>query len=105
WTFLLDPARVASCLPGARLDGVEGDRTFLGTMKVKVGPVMMEFKGKATMSDVDEVERRVTLTGTGNDRSGGGSARMAMNSQILAVAHTGSEIVVIADVDLAGKLV
>src|SRR3954452_24754637 len=105
WKFLLDPGRVAGCLPGARLDGVEGERTFLGTMKVKVGPVMMEFKGKATMSEVDEAERRVTLTGTGNDKSGSGSARMAMNSQIVAVAHAGSEIVVVADVDLAGKLV
>jgi carbon monoxide dehydrogenase subunit G len=104
WKFLLDPARVAACLPGAKLDGTEGDATFLGTMKVKVGPVMMEFKGKATMSDVVEAERRVTLTGTGNDKSGGGSAKMEMKSQILD-KDGGSEIVVIADVDLAGKLV
>ena len=105
WKFLLDPARVAACLPGARLDGTEGDKTFLGTMKVKVGPVLMEFKGKATMSEVVPEERRVTLTGTGNDKSGGGSARMDMKSQILARDGGGSEIVVIADVDLAGKLV
>ena len=105
WKFILDPARVAACLPGAKLDGAEGDRTFLGTMKVKVGPVLMEFKGKATMSEVVPDERRVTLTGTGNDKSGGGSARMDMKSQILARDGGGSEIVVIADVDLAGKLV
>lgn len=105
WKFILDPARVAACLPGAKLDGAEGDRTFLGTMKVKVGPVLMEFKGKATMSEVLPDERRVTLTGTGNDKSGGGSARMDMKSQILARDGGGSEIVVIADVDLAGKLV
>ena len=58
WAFLLDPARVAACLPGAKLDGIEGERTFLGTMKVKVGPVTMEFKGKATLSEVVESERR-----------------------------------------------
>ena len=105
WEFLLDPARVAACLPGAQLDGLEGERTFLGTMKVKVGPVLMEFKGKATMSEVDEAARRVMLTGTGNDKSGSGTARMSMNSRVIATPSGGSEIVVMADVDLAGKLV
>ncbi|MFT3775811.1 MAG: SRPBCC family protein [Minicystis sp.] len=105
WKFLLDPARVAGCLPGAKLDGTEGDNTFLGTMKVKVGPVMMEFKGKATLSEIVEAEHRVTMTGTGNDKSGGGSAKMDMKSHIVALDGGGSEIVVVADVDLAGKLV
>jgi carbon monoxide dehydrogenase subunit G len=105
WTFLLDPARVASCLPGARFDGNDGDNTFLGTMKVKVGPVTMEFKGKATLSEIVEAEHRVTMTGTGNDKSGGGSAKMDMKSRILAGPDGGSEIIVEADVDLAGKLV
>src|SRR4051812_37670436 len=105
WKFLLDPARVAACLPGAKLDGVEDERTFLGTMKVKVGPVTMEFKGKATMSEVHEEERRVVLTGTGSDKSGSGSAKMAMESRIVPIDGGGAEIVVVADVDLAGKLV
>jgi len=104
WKFILDPARVAACLPGAKLDGTEGEDTFLGTMKVKVGPVVMEIKGKATMTDIDPVERRVTLSGTGNDKAGGGSARMEMKSQILE-KEGGSEIVVNAEVHLAGKLV
>ncbi|MFO0586211.1 MAG: SRPBCC domain-containing protein [Polyangiaceae bacterium] len=105
WKFLLDPARVAACLPGAKLDGTEGEDTFLGTMKVKVGPVMMEIKGKATMSEVDPVARKVTLTGTGNDKAGGGSARMDMKSEIIALEDGGSEILVLAEVHLAGKLV
>ena len=105
WKFLLDPARVAACLPGAKLDGTEGEDTFLGTMKVKVGPVMMEIKGKATMSEVDPVARKVTLSGTGNDKAGGGSARMDMKSEILALDDGGSEILVLAEVHLAGKLV
>ena len=100
WAFLLDPARVAPCLPGARLDGIEGDKTFLGTMKVKVGPVTMEFKGKATMTEIDEVARRVVLSGSGNDKGGSGSAKMAMESRIVALENGGSEILVVADVDL-----
>ncbi len=69
WKFLLDPAEVATCLPGAKLDGlVEGESdTYRGTMKVKVGPVVSEFRGKATMSDVDAQAHRLKLGGTGDD--------------------------------------
>lgn len=105
WRFLLDPAQVASCLPGARLDGTEGERTFLGTMKVKVGPVTTEFRGKATFVEIDEAARRMRLSGTGDDKAGGGSARMTMEGRVEATPEGGSEITVTADVELAGKLV
>ncbi|MFO0576977.1 MAG: SRPBCC family protein [Polyangia bacterium] len=105
WRFLLDPVQVAGCLPGARLDGSDGAGTFTGTMKVKVGPVTTEFRGKATFVEVDEAGRRMRLTGTGDDKAGGGSARMSMEGRVLAAADGGSEVTVTADVELAGKLV
>ena len=104
WQFLLSPELVASCLPGAALRGQEGADTYLGTMKIKVGPVTSEFKGKATMSDIDPDAHRLKLSGTGDDVSGGGSARMIMDLGVRATAE-GSEVQVVADVDIAGKLV
>jgi len=104
WQFLLSPELVASCLPGAALRGQEGADTYLGTMKIKVGPVTSEFKGKATMSDIDPDAHRLKLSGTGDDVSGGGSARMTMDLSVRATAE-GSEVQVVADVDIAGKLV
>ena len=104
WKFLLSPAQVAGCLPGAQLRGQEGADTYLGTMKIKVGPVTSEFRGKATMSDVDAQAHRLKLSGTGDDTSGGGSARMSMELSV-APAAGGSEVQVVADVEIAGKLV
>lgn len=104
WQFLLSPELVAGCLPGAALRGQEGADTYLGTMKIKVGPVTSEFRGKATMSDVDAVAHRLKLSGTGDDTSGGGSARMTMELSVTA-AESGSEVQVVADVEIAGKLV
>lgn len=104
WQFLLSPELVAGCLPGAALRGQEGADTYLGTMKIKVGPVTSEFRGKATMSDVDAVAHRLKLSGTGDDTSGGGSARMTMELSVTA-AEPGSEVQVVADVEIAGKLV
>lgn len=104
WQFLLSPELVAGCLPGAALRGQEGADTYLGTMKIKVGPVTSEFKGKATMSDIDPAAHRLKLTGTGDDVSGGGSARMSMELGVREAAE-GSEVQVVADVEIAGKLV
>lgn len=39
WSYLIDPRQVVRCIPGAELTGNEGERVFLGTVKVKVGPV------------------------------------------------------------------
>jgi diaminopimelate epimerase len=69
-------------------------------MKIKVGPVTSEFRGKATMSDVDAVAHRLKLSGTGDDTSGGGSARMTMELSVTA-AGTSSEVQVVADVETA----
>ena len=44
-------------MPGATLTGVEGD-SFTGTMKVKLGPVVLLYKGTGTFTERDEQARR-----------------------------------------------
>jgi carbon monoxide dehydrogenase subunit G len=41
WKYLIDPQRVVHCLPGAELLEQQDERTFLGAIKVKVGPLSM----------------------------------------------------------------
>ena len=105
WQCLKRPDLVAGCLPGAKLDGQEGGDTFVGTMKVKVGPVLQDFRGRATLTEVDDEQRRMTISGQGDDKAGGGSARLTMQCQVVALESGGSEVSVNADVELAGKLV
>ncbi len=45
WEYLIDPAKVVVCIPGAELLESQDERTFLGAVKVKVGPVTMSYKG------------------------------------------------------------
>ncbi len=45
WAFLIDPNKVARCLPGAAITGQLDEKTFIGTMSVKVGPVSASYKG------------------------------------------------------------
>ena len=105
WKFLIDPQRVVTCLPGAALDKVEDERTFLGNMKVKVGPVTVTYKGRARLLEVDEARHHVTMSGEGTETSGSGSAKMTMESSVEAVGDGKSRVIVKAKVDLVGRLV
>lgn len=105
WSYLIDPRQVVRCIPGAELTGSESDRVFLGTVKVKVGPVTVSYAGRAMLTEVDEAARQVRMTGVGRESVGAGSAKLSMTSRLAALPQGGTEIRVEADVDVAGKLV
>src|SRR5690606_18464245 len=104
WRFLLDPHQVVQCLPGAELIEAQDERTFLGRVRVKVGPITASYKGKAELTEVDEQNHRVRMTGEGQDTKGAGSARMTMTSQITAGGDGAAEVSVESEVQLVGKL-
>jgi uncharacterized protein len=105
WDYLIDPARVAVCLPGAELLESRDDGSYLGAVKVKVGPVAMSYKGVVKFTERDEQARVVRLVGEGREAGGGGSAKLTMLSRITALADGGSQVKVEAEVDLVGKIV
>ena len=73
WEVLTNPELIAPCLPGARLDEVEGDE-FRGAVKVKVGPISSEYRGKATMVEMNRDELRIVIRAEGRDTRGAGNA-------------------------------
>lgn len=105
WRYLIDPSRVVQCLPGAELTEAQGDRTFLGRVKLKVGPVVASYNGKATLTEVNEADHLVRITAEGKESGGAGSARMTMTSRVTATAAGGSDVHVEAELDVAGKIV
>src|SRR5690606_38787735 len=104
WRFLLDPHQVVQCLPGAELLEAQDERTFIGRVRVKVGPITASYKGKAELTEVDEQNHRVRMTGEGQDTKGAGSARMTMTSRITAGEGGAAEVSVESEVQLVGKL-
>jgi carbon monoxide dehydrogenase subunit G len=104
WKFLLDPRAVVPCLPGAELGEVIDACTFTGHMKVKVGPVTLVYKGRLQFTEIDEAAHRVKLVGEGTDKSGGGSAQLAMESVVRAIDGA-TEVAFFSKVDVAGRIV
>ncbi len=105
WEYLIDPARVVVCIPGAELLEARDERTFVGAVKVKVGPMTMSYKGLMKFTEVDEQERQVRMVGEGREAGGAGSAKVTMLSKVAPLGGGGSLVVVNAEVDLVGKIV
>jgi carbon monoxide dehydrogenase subunit G len=53
WRFLMDPKQVASCMPGASLDEIVDGRTFLGSVRVRLGAISASYKGRVRFDEVD----------------------------------------------------
>jgi carbon monoxide dehydrogenase subunit G len=104
WDYLSDPRQVVNCLPGAELTSIENETTFLGKVKVKVGPVTAAYAGRVTITERDDVAHVVRLVGDGRESSGGGSAKMTMTSTLAALPTGGTEVRVTADLDVVGRL-
>src|SRR5215813_5771439 len=105
WEYLIDPARVVVCIPGAELVETLDERTFIGAVKVKVGPITMSYKGQVKFTEVDEQGRQVRMVGEGRETGGAGSAKVTMLSKVTPLDGRGARVVVSADVDLVGKVV
>lgn len=105
WRYIIDPHRVVRCLPGAELTGEEAERTYLGRVKVKVGPVTASYSGRAQLADIDETTHSVRLTGEGRETGGAGSAKLSMTSRITGLPGGATEVRVDADIDIAGRIV
>jgi len=104
WAYLTDPRQVVHCLPGAELTSVESDTTYLGRVKVKVGPIATAFAGKVILTERDDANRVVRMVGEGRESGGSGSAKMTMTSSVVGLPTGSSEVRVTADVDIVGRI-
>ena len=105
WNYLIDPKRVVQCLPGAELLEQQDERTFLGAIKVKVGPLSMSYKGQAKFTEINEETHQVRMVGDAREVGGSGSTKVSMLSTVSALDGGGCEVIVSADIDLVGKIV
>ena len=103
WVILTDLERIAPCLPGAQLTEVEGD-TYRGQVKVKVGPIVAQFKGQASFVTRDDAAHTASLKGEGRDTTGKGTASAIITAQLTSVTPTSTKCTVVTDLTISGKV-
>jgi carbon monoxide dehydrogenase subunit G len=102
WSLLLDVPRVVRALPGATVepDGAEG--VYRGALKVRLGPVAMEYEGTARLEDVDEDEHVASFRVEGRERRGHGGATATIVNRLVP-AENGTRLVVETDLSVTGR--
>jgi len=102
WDVLTDLAQVVPLMPGAQLIGQEGD-DYLGKVKIKVGPVITEFTGKAKFVDLDRENHRAVINARGREARGTGNAAAVVTAQLHPDGNN-SRVTVDTDLKIVGKL-
>ena len=102
WDVLTDLAQVVPLMPGAQLIGQEGD-DYMGKVKIKVGPVISEFTGKAKFVDLDRENHRAVINASGREARGTGNAAAVVTAQLHPDGNN-SRVTVDTDLKIVGKL-
>ena len=101
WAVLVDIEQVAPCMPGAALDTVDGDN-FTGSVKVRLGPIGLTYKGKARFVEKDEAAHRAVIDAQGKDARGNGTAAATVTAT-LHPQDDGTRVEVTTDLAITGK--
>jgi carbon monoxide dehydrogenase subunit G len=102
WEAFNDIGSIAGCFPGATLLKVEGDR-FDGTVKIKLGPISMQYSGTAEFVERDVAARRIVIHAGGKDKRGQGTADATVTALLAPGAGTSTDIEVNTDLAITGK--
>jgi uncharacterized protein len=102
WEALNSPETVAPCFPGATLTEYEGD-SFTGTVKVKLGPISMTYKGKGTYVSRDEAAHEVVIDASGRDSRGNGTANATVTATLGADGPDRTTVSMVTDMTITGK--
>jgi carbon monoxide dehydrogenase subunit G len=102
WDTLMDFQRVAGCVPGAQILNKLSDDAYQVGMKVKLGPVTMQYKGQMTVIERDAAEHRAVLQGRAQETRGQGTADATVTMR-LAEAERTTTGTVSAELNLSGK--
>jgi uncharacterized protein len=103
WEFLLDPRRVAPCMPGAELTEVLNDRQYKGKVNIKMGPVSLSFNGDVDITERDDAAKRMVMKAKGSELKGKGQANATVISS-LERNGAGTRMRIVQDIDLSGPL-
>ncbi|WP_407562661.1 SRPBCC family protein [Streptomyces sp. 184] len=101
WRALLDIERIAPCMPGAAVESFDGE-TVRGTVKVKVGPITITYRGTASFREKDEAGRRMVLAANGKEARGAGTARATVTGELTETGD-GTRVSVVTDLAITGR--
>jgi uncharacterized protein len=101
WRELLDMEGVASCLPGATITGTGEENVYDGSMRLKLGPMRVEYRGTATLAEVDEENHTAVISLSAREAKGQGTAMATIRNRLESV-DSGTKVSAQTDLHITG---
>ena len=102
WAAFNDLERVVPCFPGATLSAFDSDE-FVGSVKVKLGPVSLQYNGTGTFVERDPATHHAVVEAKGKDRRGNGTATARVTAQLTASGESETGVKVETDLTVTGR--
>jgi carbon monoxide dehydrogenase subunit G len=103
WRLLNDVPRVIPCMPGAVLVEVVGDHSWKAELRVKLGPIALQFATDVVRTEMDEAAGRVVLSVDAREARGRGGAQATIESTLTSVSG-GTRVDIVTDLGLRGAV-
>jgi carbon monoxide dehydrogenase subunit G len=102
WDLLLDVERIAPCMPGAQVLEQTGDDAYKVAVKVKLGPMTMNYKGDVEIVEKDAGSHVATMRAKAKEARGQGTASANMKMALRPAGH-GTEASILTEMQMSGK--
>jgi carbon monoxide dehydrogenase subunit G len=104
FAFVSDPEQVVKCLPGASVEGRNGE-DWLGAMSMKVGPIKASYRGTLRFLELDPDARRAVMRVRADEAGGQGQAEARITSEIEPAGEAGGSCIRMeTDLQIRGKV-
>ncbi len=103
WAFVEDGRSLIACIPGSSHVTRTEDGGISAVITDRVGPFGVEFHVTGSFA-VDTAEHRIASDGSGKDVKLGNTLTLKVNLQVQQVESGQVEVVLDADVNIAGKV-
>jgi carbon monoxide dehydrogenase subunit G len=102
WETLLDIERVAGFLPGAKIEPASEDGVYHGSMRVKVGPMVINYQGTARLVLADETQHIADIAVQAKDTKGQGTAAATIRNRLVQ-EDGGTRVIAETDLAVTGR--
>ena len=102
WKTLLDVEAIAPCMPGATLTSFDGDN-FTADVKVKLGPVTMNFAGEGKFVEKNEATHTAIIDASGKETKGAGTAGAKITATLVEEGPNSTRANIVTDLTVTGK--
>ena len=104
WEFMMDIPAVSRCVPGVQSLEQIDENTYLGALKVKVGPIGVTLQGKVTVAERDREALRSRLDVTAAEKRISSTVNAKATMTLVPKGENETELHIHTDAAILGKL-